>query len=142
MRHYRILKLIGLALLTMITLVFISILEVAIYSYVINPGHEASVYEAHAETTAPYISAISGFIIFFFVARYWTKHQYPDLVQLIILFPVVYIVLDIAVISLAAMGKWSDYILIFVIANCAKFLGSLLGYMLTRKFKIENSASN
>ena len=40
MKKYMILKLIGLAVLTMITLVMISFLEVAVYSYLINPGHE------------------------------------------------------------------------------------------------------
>ena len=64
MKKYRILKLIGLAILTMIILVGISFLEVAIYSYVINPGQDASVYDAHAMDSAPYISAIFGFIIF------------------------------------------------------------------------------
>ena len=44
MKKNIVLKLIGLAVLTMITLVIISILEVTIYSYVINPGQEVSVY--------------------------------------------------------------------------------------------------
>jgi len=69
MKKYVILKLIGLAMLTMITLVIISFLEVAVYSYLINPGHEQSVYEAHANNSAPYISGIFGFIVFFLVAR-------------------------------------------------------------------------
>lgn len=60
MKKYVILKLIGLAILTMITLVIISFLEVAVYSYLIDPGQEQSVYEAHANSSAPYISGISG----------------------------------------------------------------------------------
>jgi hypothetical protein len=75
MKKYIILKLIGLAILTMITLVIISFLEVAVYSYLINPGQEQSVYEAHAEVSAPYISGIFGFTIFFLVARYWKKKE-------------------------------------------------------------------
>lgn len=125
------LKLIGLAILTMITLVMISFLEVAVYSYLINPGHELSVYEAHANFSAPYISGIFGFIIFFLVTRYWTKKQYQHLLNLIFIFPLIYILLDIIILTIAGV-LWSDFILIFVISNIAKFLGSYLGYKLTK----------
>lgn len=131
MKKYLILKLIGLAIATMITLVIISFLEVAVYSYFINPGQEQSVYEAHANTSAPYISGIFGFVLFFLVARYWKKRAYPDVFKLIILFPLIYILLDIIIITAAGVN-WSDFILIFVIANTSKFLGSYLGYKLTK----------
>ena len=131
MKQYIILKLIGLAILTMITLVLISFLEVAVYSYIINPGQVESVYEAHANTSAPYISGIFGFIIFFLVARYWKKKEYHNVFKLVILFPLIYVLLDIIIITAAGV-KWSDFILIFAIANTAKFLGSYLGYKLTK----------
>ncbi len=131
MKKYTVLKLIGLAILTMITLIIISILEVALYSYVINPGQEFSVYEAHAESSAPFISGIFGFIVFFLIARYWKKKEYPDLFKLIILFPFIYVLLDIVVLLLAGKTEWSGFILIFILANGAKFLGSYLGYKLT-----------
>lgn len=51
MKKFILPKLIGLAILTMITLVIISFLEVAVYSYFIHPGQEQSVYEAHAKTS-------------------------------------------------------------------------------------------
>lgn len=73
MQQYFVLKLIGLAILTMITLIIISVLEVTLYAYVINPGHDESFYEAHANISAPYISGFFGFIIFFLVTRYWKK---------------------------------------------------------------------
>jgi hypothetical protein len=130
MKKYVILKLIGLAILTMITLVIISFIEVAVYSYLINPGQENNFYEAHAELTAPYISGIFGFIVFFLVARYWKKKEYPDAFKLAILFPLIYVLLDVTLITAAGV-KWSDFILIFAIANTAKFLGSYLGYKLT-----------
>ena len=127
MKKNRILKLTGLAILAMITLVIISFLEVAVYSYLINPGQETAVYDAHAESSAPYISGILGFIIFFLVARYWKKKNYPDLKKLVVLFPLTYVVLDIIIITAAGV-RWADFFLIFLIANGAKFLGSLLGY--------------
>ncbi len=131
MKKYVILKLIGLAILTMITLVIISFLEVAVYSYLINPGQEQSVYEAHAGVSAPYISGIFGFIVFFLVARYWKKKEYPNVFRLVILYPLIYVLLDIIIITAAGV-IWADFILIFAIANTAKFLGSYLGYKLTK----------
>jgi hypothetical protein len=131
MKQYRILKLIGLSILTMIALVIISILEVAVYSYVVNPGQAVSVYDAHAEITAPYISGIFGFIIFFLITRYWTKKNYQDLFKLVILFPLTYVLLDIVIITSFGV-QWSEFILIFMLANAAKFLGSYLGYKITK----------
>lgn len=131
MKKYIILKLIGLAVLTMMTLVIISFIEVAVYSYLINPGQVLNVYEAHANLSAPYISGIFGFIVFFFVARYWKKKEYPNVLKLAILFPLIYILLDFIIITVASV-EWADIILIFAIANTAKFLGSYLGYKLTK----------
>ncbi len=131
MKQYMILKLIGLAILTMITLVIISFLEVAVYSYLISPGQEQSVYEAHANSSAPYISGIFGFVIFFLITRNWNKKGFQNVFKLALLFPFIYVLLDIIIIS--AFGvKWSDFILIFVIVNTSKFLGSYLGYKLTK----------
>lgn len=131
MKKYIILKLIGLVILTMITLVMISFLEVAVYSYLINPGQEQSVYESHANSSAPYISGIFGFIVFFLVVRYWKKKEYANASKLTILYPLTYVLLDIIIITAAGV-KWSDFILIFAMANAAKFLGSFLGYKLTQ----------
>ena len=132
MKKYIVLKLIGLAILTMIALVIISILEVALYSYVVNPGQEVNFYEAHAEFSAPFISGIFGFIVFFLVTRYWKKRKYENLLKLVFLFPLTFVLLDIVVLLLAGTVQWSSYILIFILANGAKFLGSYLGYKLTK----------
>ena len=61
----------------------------------------------------------------------WTKKQYQNLLNLIILFPLTYVFLDIIILTIAGV-KWSDFILIFIIANSAKFLGSYLGYKSTK----------
>lgn len=132
MKRYVIPKLIGLVILTMIVLVALSFAEVAVYSYIIHPAQAQSVYEAHANLSAPYISGIFGFIIFFLVARYWARKEYPNAFKLAILFPATYMVLDSIIITAAGV-KWSDFILIFAIANTAKFLGSYLGYKFNAK---------
>lgn len=131
MKKLVLLKLVGLSLLTMMILVLISFLEVAVYSYLINPGQAESVYDAHANTSAPYISGIFGFIVFFLVARYWTKKEYPNAFKLVILFPLTYFLLDLVLLTAAGV-KWSDFVLIFAIANAAKFLGSFFGYQFSR----------
>ncbi len=136
MKKYVVLKLIGLSVLVMITLVVISILEVAVYSYIINPGQEVSVYEVHAESTAPYISGIFGFILFFLVTRHWKKNEYPNVSRLAIFFPLTYLLMDIVIILLAGTVQWESFIVIFVLANAAKFLGSYLGYKLTRSRQV------
>ncbi len=132
MKKYLVLKLIGLSLLTMITLVIISFLEVAVYSYLINPGQDASAYDAHAQVSAPYISGIFGFIVFFLVARYWTKKGFENVAKLALLFPLTYVLMDLVIIVLAGVN-WSEFGLIFLMANAAKFLGSYLGYRLTHQ---------
>ena len=138
MKKYRVLKLIGLAVLTMITLVVISILEVTLYSYVINPGKDTAVYEAHANFSAPYISGIFGFIIFFLIARYWKKKGYEDVFRLVILFPLTYVLLDILILTMAKTVPWSEILFIFLFANAAKFLGSYLGYTLTKRNPVKD----
>lgn len=120
-------KLIGLVTLTMITLVVLSFIEVTVYSYLINPGQNESVYEAHANASAPYISAIFGFVIFFLVVRFWKKKQYPNLSRLALLFPLIYVLVDVILLTVAGVS-WADFILVFAIANTAKALGSYLGY--------------
>ncbi|MBK6565918.1 MAG: hypothetical protein IPL63_05905 [Saprospiraceae bacterium] len=131
MKQYVVLKLIGLVILTMAILIGLSFLEVAIYSYLINPGQDQSVYEAHANVSAPYISGIFGFIIFFLVVKYWKKNEYPNVARLSLMLPVTYLIVDIIILTAAGV-KWSDFIVIFVLANIAKFLGSYLGYTLTK----------
>src|SRR5262245_20611610 len=63
-------KVAGAVLLTHIILIGLSFLEVAFYSYLINPGQEEKVYQAHAETMGPWISSVFGVIfIYLFVYR-------------------------------------------------------------------------
>ena len=128
MKNDIILKLTGMVILTMIALVVISILEVTVYSYLINPGQDASVYDAHAESSAPYISCIFGFIIFFFVARHWKKRGYHNVKQLVVLFPLTYVVVDGMIITLAGV-QWSSFVFVFILANGAKCLGGCIGYI-------------
>ena len=126
MKKYRYLKLAGLVLLTMVVLMILSFIEVAIYSYLVNPGHDAAFYDAHAMASAPWISGIFGFIIFFFVVRYWARKNYDSL-KLCLLFFLTYLIIDFIIVTAFAVS-WKDYLLVFVIANGAKLLGGLAGH--------------
>lgn len=132
MQTFRFLKLLGLAVLAMTVLVGISFIEVFLYSVFINPGHEEAFYEAHAQITAPWISAIFGFLLFFFASRYWTKKSFPNLFQLIWQFPLAYVVLDIAILLMIGGIDWGEFWHIFLIANGLKFAGSFAGYFMFR----------
>ncbi len=132
MQRYSILKLFGLTLLTQVVLVGISFAEVFGYSMFVNSGKEESFYEAHAMASAPWISGIFGFIVFFFVSRYWTKKQLPNAFNLALMFPLVYIVWDLLVVTLYGVPDWLAFLPIFVSANGAKLVGSMSGYYFNR----------
>ena len=132
MNKYRILKLIGIAILTMITLVSISFIEVAIFS-IIQPGNEQAFYEAHTKISAPWISGIFGFIVFFLVVRYWAKKSYSELYTLVILYPTAYALLDLSILLIIGNIEWSTFYITFILANGAKYAGSLVAYRLYSK---------
>lgn len=131
MQRYTLFKVFGLVLLTQVTLVLISIAEVFVYS-LINPGHEQAVYESHAEASAPWISGIFGFILFFLVSLYWTRKQLPNARRLALLFPLVYVVWDLVVLMIFGVPDWLTFLPIFILANAAKLLGSIAGHYLNK----------
>jgi hypothetical protein len=120
------LKLAGLAFLLHIILIIISVLEVAFYSYLVNPGQTKEVYEAHAMRSGPYISAIFGsLLIFLWMRRTATKD--PLNVKLVaIALPLLYIGLDVIILLLSGIN-WSEHYGVFLWANGAKVLAACLG---------------
>ena len=66
----RIARLIGVALLVMVTNIAVSVLYMVVYSYLIDPGHEKEYYDAHIQVAAPYCSIIAG-IPLMFLAGWW-----------------------------------------------------------------------
>lgn len=120
-------KLIGIAVLTMITLIACSFLEVAIYSYLIDPGRPIEVYQEHAKFSAPIVAGVGGFIIFFLVTRYWKRKRVDNLNQLVFLYPFVYTIIDLVIVLFDGAAEWDSFIYVFLLAAGAKFLGSYLG---------------
>ncbi len=132
MQRYTIPKLFGLTLLTQVVLVVISFAEVFAYSIFFEPGHDESFYEAHAQTSAPWISGIFGLIIFFLVVRYWTQKPLPNASKLAVLFPLIYLVWDLFVIVLIGVPDWAEFLPIFLLSACAKAFGSFFGYYFSK----------
>ena len=120
------LKIIGWAILIHIILISISILEVLIYSLLINPDQEQLIYEQHAKLSAPYISIIFGILLFYFISRKLTKKRYSKRKLIGIIFPLVYIAVDFLIL-IASDINWSEQYLVFIISFSTKILASYIG---------------
>lgn len=113
-------------------LILLSILEVAIYSLVINPGKEESFYTEHAETTAPYVSIIFGVIIFYFVAKSIAKNNLQIWKKIGIWLALVYILTDFGILYFSSTN-WSEMYLVLILSALTKLLSSYLGAMSAKK---------
>jgi hypothetical protein len=63
-------------LLAEITLITLSIMCVAVYSYAIHTGETAEFYSAFAKVSGPWVSLIAGGPVFFLIAR-WIRRRAP-----------------------------------------------------------------
>lgn len=125
-------RILGWAVLIHIILIVLSILEVVAYSTIINPGHEQSIYEQHAQTTAPYISIIFGIILFFFISRLLVKKRYDKRQVIALALPITYIIIDI-IIMLLSNTDWGQQYLAFIVSFVTKILASYIGATSVRK---------
>lgn len=123
------LKLIGMALVLHIALIAISILEVTIYSYLIDPGKDQAFYSAHAEITGPWISGIFGSLFMFLLVKRYIKKFNTNILLYAIALPVIYMLID-QLILVAAGADIMGHLMIFVIANGVKVIGSLAAYII------------
>ena len=76
----RLVQILGATLLLMAVNVAVSVLWVAIYSYWIEPGHDAAFYEAYAQRAAPYSSIIAGMPLVYLFGRWvgrWGDREAP-----------------------------------------------------------------
>jgi hypothetical protein len=64
----------GTALLAQVSMIVISILCVAVYSYAIHTGETQEFYSAFAMRSGPWISLIAGGPVFFLIAR-WIRRR-------------------------------------------------------------------
>ncbi len=125
------LKIVLWAVFIHIILMALSILEVVVYSLLINPGLKEADYEQHAMISAPYISIIFGIIIFFFVTRLLTKKRYENSKIIALTLPLVYIILDLIIVILSG-SDWTQHYLIFIISFATKIVAAYLGALSNR----------
>jgi hypothetical protein len=95
-------KVAGAVVLTHIILIALSILETAIYSYLINPGQPLEVYQRHANESGPWISTIFGFTLIYFFVYKLNKGKTVNPFIIGIVLPLAYVVTDMVL--LVAMG--------------------------------------
>ena len=126
------LKLIGVAILLHIILIALSILEVAIYSYLIAPDKDEAFYKAHAQISGPWISGICGSLIIFLLVRNFIKKNNDRHLTYTIAFPLTYIAMDILML-LPFNINWTEHLPIFLMANGAKIAASFLSYFIYKK---------
>ena len=126
------LKLIGVAILLHIVLIALSILEVAIYSYLIAPDKDEAFYKAHAQISGPWISGIFGSLIIFLLVRNFIKKNNDRHLTYTIAFPLTYIAMDILML-LPFNINWTEHLPIFLMANGAKIAASFLSYFIYKQ---------
>ena len=68
---------VGTGLLAQITMIIISIICVAVYSYAIHTGESQEFYNAFAQASGPWISLLAGGPVFFLIAR-WIRRRAPS----------------------------------------------------------------
>ena len=67
-------------LLAEITLIALSIICVAVYSYAIHTGETQEFYDAFAMVSGPWVSLLAGGPVFFLIAR-WIRRRAPAAAQ-------------------------------------------------------------
>jgi len=128
------LKLIGTALLLHVALILLTILEVAIYSYLIDPGHPQEFYEKHANESGPWISAVFGSLFMFILVKRYLKRFATQQLTYTIGLPTAYLIIDL-VILFAAGYKLSDFVSEYLISSAPKIAAVTVAYMLYRHKK-------
>ena len=122
----RLALLVLVAILVLVTNVAASVLYMVVYSYLIDPGHEAKFYEDHIQIAAPYCSIVAGLPLMFaagwWVARWWRGELGMRAAWTVWL---VYFLIDLAIVSAvgASLGVWA----LFVVSFSTKLAAVLLG---------------
>lgn len=127
---------IGAGILVLALNVVVSILYIAIYAYLINPGHDQQFYQAYADRAVPYSSIIAGmplmFLVTWRVGRWWES---AFAIKAAILIWLVYVVIDVLALAGAAMsgGVPAGLFVLTAISLLTKLGAAYLGGSLARR---------
>jgi len=121
----------GVAILVMVANVAVSILYMVLYSYLIDPGHDAQYYNEHIKIAAPYSSIVAG-IPLMFLAGWWVSGWWEGktAVKAALVVWLAYVLIDITV--LVAAGLLTTRIaIVFAVSFLTKlgaaYVGALTG---------------
>ena len=130
----RVAALTGLALGVMVVNVALSVLYMVVYSYVIDPGHDQTYYEAHIGIAAPYCSIVAGIPLMFLVG--WWMGMRPGIIVWLI-----YVCVDLAV--LTAAGLTLRMGLLFTVSFLTKLASVYFGALVaSRRAPLANRISS
>ncbi|MEO8636597.1 MAG: hypothetical protein ABI587_15075 [Gemmatimonadales bacterium] len=125
-------QLAGVALLVMAANVLCTFLYMVVYSYLINPGHDAPVYQAHVQIAAPYCSVVAG-IPLMFLAGWWVagwKGSNPAVTAALVVWAV-YALVDFSI--LVASGSIGQIALLFAASFVTKLVAIYFGAVVRRR---------
>lgn len=126
MKPGHLLKLFGATVLYLIVNVGVSILYVALYSTVINPGQTPEFYQDYAQQAAPYSSIIAGMPLMFLMCWWLSRKWAPDFARKsVIVIWIMYVIIDLTVVLASGM---TGRLAVFVsISLATKLLAALAG---------------
>jgi hypothetical protein len=119
------------AVLLHIALIATSILEVFVYSMLIDPGMDQKYYEHHAELSGPWISAIFGSLYIFLIVRFFVKRNEKHHSLYAISTPVIYLVIDLIIVGFY-ITDWAKEGPTIALANGVKFISAFAAIKFSR----------
>lgn len=124
-------KALGVALLLMVLNVAASFGVMAVYGYLIDPGHGADYYEAAAQHIAPWSSVFAGALLFFGAAwLFGVRKPARPALTFALAFTIIYTLIDLSILVAGAIGALG-YVVALSIA--AKLAGAVLGARMARR---------
>jgi hypothetical protein len=128
----RLVLIIGAALFGMIVNIGLSILYIALYSYIINPGHGEKFYQEYAVKVVPYCAIITGVPVLYFVCRWIAGKWESDFaIKAALSVWLVYALVDLSVMTAAG---WTVQSAIFsMVSMTTKLIAAHLGGSAARR---------
>jgi hypothetical protein len=121
---------IGIGIGSKVLLPITAFIWVAIYSAVINPGHDPAYYQAYAQTASSYVSIVTGIPIFFAFAWWITRRNERWGIASAVLIWSIYVFLDL---PLLLFFDFSGIWIQTIIAHLTKLLSAYGGALVARR---------
>jgi hypothetical protein len=125
-------KALGVALLLMVLNVAASFAVMAVYGYLIDPGHGADYYESAAQRIAPWSSVFAGALLFFAAAwLFGARKPARPALTFALTFTAIYTLIDLSIIVAAGALLALGYVVAISVA--AKFAAAVLGARMVKR---------